>query len=72
MYELAGIYLREGMIDFDMCARFHGFWHLRIWKQYKPIIYEMRKRLGPRYYANMEYFMDTLQKYYEEHPEIVP
>jgi hypothetical protein len=72
IYEQCGIYIKEGVLDIGMMAQHMPYWALRFWRQSKDIIYEHRKRLGPSYYRNLEYFMESLQKYFEEHPELAP
>ena len=69
IYESAGINLIEGVANIDYFARHNPWWSADFWRQYKPIIYEMRKN-RPRFYQNMEYAMDSLEKYLEEHPEL--
>ena len=69
-YEICGIYLREGVIDVNMFALYQPYWSLRFWEWYKDIIYESRKRHGSSYYQNVEYAMNALSKYLEEHPEL--
>jgi hypothetical protein len=69
-YEIGGIYLREGVVDIDMFAQYQPYWNLRFWEWYKDIIYEGRKIHGPSYYRNIEYLMNALRKYFEEHPEL--
>jgi hypothetical protein len=69
-YEIYGIYLREGVVDGNMFAQYQPYWNLRFWEWYKDIIYEGRKRHDPSYYQNMEYAMNTLNKYFGEHPEL--
>ena len=72
LYEMAGIYLREGVADIEFFSLHQPHWNLRFWRQAKPIIYKQRERLGPSYFRNMEYLFDSLEKYLEEHPEIAP
>jgi hypothetical protein len=69
-YEILGIYLREGVVDVDIFARYQPYWNLRFWEWYKEIIYDRRRIHGSSYYRNMEYAMNALQKYFEEHPEL--
>ena len=69
-YEICGIYLREGVVDANMFAHYQPYWNLRFWEWYKDIIYESRNRHGSSYYQNMEYAMNALYKYFEEHPEL--
>lgn len=68
--DVAGIILREGITSIDMYAHFQLFWWLGFWRQSKPVIYEMRKDRGPSYFRNMDYLMDSLEKYIEEHPAL--
>ena len=68
--DLMGIYLKEGVLDIGMLAKFNPWWVIRFWNRYKDIVYGMRKRFGPSYFNNMDYYMESLQKYLEEHPEL--
>jgi len=72
LYEMTGIYLRQGVADVEFFAMHQPHWNLRFWRQAKPIIYKLRERLGPSHYRNMEYLFDSLEKYLEEHPELKP
>ena len=69
--DLWGIYLKEGVLDINMFAKFNPWWMKRFWKRYKPIVYEQRKNTAPDYFVHMEYYMDSIEKYVEEHPEIL-
>jgi hypothetical protein len=69
-YEICGIYLKKGIVDVDIFAQYQPYWNLRFWEWYKEIIYEHRKSYGPSYYRNMEYLMNALKEYIEEHPEL--
>jgi len=68
--DLLGIYLKRGVVDVDMFAEFNPWWYSRFWGRYKPVINSMRERLGTSYMQNMEYAMDSILKYIEEHPEL--
>ena len=68
--DLMGVYLKESVVDIGMVAKFNPWWFIGFWGRYKDIVYEMRKLVGPTYFSNMDYFMDSLQKYLEEHPEL--
>ncbi len=70
--DLMGIYLKEGVLDIEMLAKFNPWWFIRFWGSYKGIVYGQRKRFGPSYFNNMDYLMDSIQKYCEEHPELAP
>ena len=72
MLDTWGIYLEEGIFDIGIFAKAAPWYYKRFWNQYKPIIYEYRKTLGPSYYRNMEYLFDSLEKYWKEHPEHTP
>ncbi len=72
MYEMVGIYLREGVADLEFFALHNPWWNLRFWRQAKPIIYKLREKFGPAHFRNMEYTFDLLEKYFEEHPELAP
>ena len=72
MLDIWGIYLEEGIFDIGIFAKAAPWYFKRFWNQYKPIIYEYRKTLGPSYYRNIEYLFDSLEKYWEEHPELKP
>ena len=69
--DFIGIYLKKGVLDIDMFAMFNPWWYNRFWNRYKPIIHEMRKRDRPGYMINLEYLMDSLEKYLKEHPELL-
>ena len=69
-YETLGDYLREGIIDIGMFARRHTWFNLWFWEMYKDVIYDHRKRYGLSFFCSMEYLMNALQKYLEEHPEL--
>jgi hypothetical protein len=70
--DICGIYLKEGVLDIGMFAKYVPWWWREFWDQYKPIVYEWRKIHGPSYMANMEHLMDSLQEYFEEYPERAP
>jgi hypothetical protein len=72
IYEACGIYLRQGVASVEYFAEHQPYWHLRFWRQAKPIIYKQREELGSSYYRNMEYLFDSLEKYFEKHPELAP
>jgi len=72
MYENVGVNITEGVTSIDFFARHNPWYTLDFWRQSKPIIYELRKQYGPSFYRNMEYFMDSMEKYFEEHPELAP
>lgn len=72
LYEMTGIYLREGVADIKFFALHNPYWNLRFWRQAKPIIYKLRESLGSGYFQNMEYLFDSLEKYFDEHPELAP
>ena len=72
LYDTAGIYVREGVVDIDMFARYQPYWHMHFWNTYKDVIHSSRKRLGPSFFRNMEYLMEKLIEYYKEHPELGP
>ena len=69
-YETIGDYLREDIIDIGMFAGRHTWFNIWFWEMYKDVIYDHRKRFGPTFFSNMEYLMNALQKYLEEHPEL--
>jgi len=69
--DVIGIYLKKGVVDIDMFAMFNPWWYNRFWSCYKPIIHEMRKRDRLGYMINLEYLMDSLEKYLKEHPELL-
>ncbi|TFH14159.1 hypothetical protein E4H04_10710 [Candidatus Bathyarchaeota archaeon] len=71
-FEVIGINIIEGVADIDFFARHSPWFTLKFWRQSKPMIYEQRKKYGPSFYRNMEYAMDSLEKYFEEHPELAP
>ena len=71
-YDILGIYLEEGVIDVGMLAKTTPWYGMWFWNEYKPIVYEYRKRFGPSYYRNMEYAFNLMEKYFEEHPELAP
>ena len=71
IYENIGVNLRERTIDIEFVAQLNPYFQLRFWRQYKPIILEHRKKVYPGYFRNMEYFMELLEKYCEEHPELL-
>jgi len=70
--EISGIYLKESIMTIDMYAHYLPYWFLGFWRQNKPVIYKIRESVGPSYFRNMEYYMDSLEKYFEEHPELAP
>ena len=70
--EICGIYLKEGVLDIEMFAKFVPWWFRYFRDQYKPIVYDWRKIHGPSYMVNMEYLIDSLYEYLEEHPEVAP
>jgi hypothetical protein len=72
LYEMFGIYFRKGVADIEYFVMLQPFWGLRFWRQAKPIIYKQREGLGPSYFRNMEFLFDSLEKYFEEHPELAP
>ena len=72
LIEMIGIFLREGVADIEFFAMHQPYWTLRFWRQAKPIIYELRERLGSGYFRNMEYLFYSVEKYLEEHPELKP
>lgn len=69
--EICGIYLKEGVLDIGMFAKYVPWWWRDFWDQYKPIVYEWRKIHGPSYMVNMEYLIDSLYEYLKERPEVV-
>ena len=72
IYDMSGIYLKEGILTIDMAAQFAP-WHITsFWRQCKPVIYKIRERRGPTYFNNLEYYVDSMEKYFEEHPELAP
>ena len=72
VYDTAGIYVKEGVVDIDVFAQYQPYWHLRFWNDFKEVVYATRKRTGPSFFRNMEYLMKRLIEYYEEHPELAP
>jgi hypothetical protein len=65
-----GLYLKRGVVDIDMFAEFNPWWYVRFWNRYKPAVYGARERMGTSYMRNMEYVLDSIVKYVEEHPEL--
>jgi len=72
IYEMIGAYLRSGLVIIEFFILHNIFWHLRFWRQAKPIIHKQRERLGLGYFRNMEYLFECTEKYLEEHPELAP
>jgi hypothetical protein len=69
LFENLGVYIREGIVDIDMFAKFQPYWVLHFWEGYKDVIYYFRERYGPSAYRNTEYVMIALQEYLDKHPE---
>jgi hypothetical protein len=73
--DLIGIYLKEGVLDIRMIAQYQPALSLLFWKWYKPIIKEARKKrvhIGPSWFQNVDYLFNSLEKYFEENPELAP
>lgn len=71
MCDFWGIFLKNDIIDIKMISQFQPYWAPWFWEMNKEQIYESRKeRQG--FYENMEYFVNSLQKYKEENPEQAP
>jgi hypothetical protein len=72
-YEHLGTYIRMGMINIEMTARFNSWFHLWMWERFKIVVYEHRKTSGIKnYYYQWEYFYNRLKEYLEKHPEMAP
>ena len=72
-YEHWGTYIRMGMINIEMLARFNPWFHLWMWERFKDVVYEHRKTSGIKnYYYQWEYLYNRLKEYLEKHPEMSP
>jgi len=72
-FELAGIYLKNGLIDIEMVAQLHPYLFLWFWEMNRDEIYDFRNRRNVKnFYQNTEYAYNALKKYFEEHPELAP
>jgi len=69
--DIAGIYIKEDVFDIGMFAKYNPLWFFDFWDRYKPIIDEWRKIHGQGYLVYTEYLIKILQKYYNEHPELL-
>jgi hypothetical protein len=70
-----GIYLKEGVLDIRMIAQYQPALMLLFWKWCKPILQESRKKrmhIGSSFYQNVDYLFNSLEKYFEGHPELAP
>ena len=72
VFDYAGLYLEKGVLDIGLFSKTTPWFLKRFWNQYKPIIHENRKALGPSYYRNMEYLFESVEKYWQQHPELAP
>jgi hypothetical protein len=43
IFEMAGIYIREGVASIEFFTQHQPYWHLLFWRQNKPIIYKQRE-----------------------------
>ena len=72
-YEHWGTYVRMGMINIEMIARFNVWFHLSMWERFRDVVYEHRKTSGIKnYYYQWEYLYNRLRDYLDKHPEIAP
>ena len=73
LYEMLGVYVRNGIMDIEMFAQIQPYYQMRWWEMNKEQIYDSRERMfGPSYYRNVEYLMNAVQEYLKEHPEYTP
>lgn len=70
--EFAGLFIKEGVLDIRFFEQFQPWSIPLVWNKYKSIIQESRKMFGPTYYQNLEYLANSLEKYFEENPELAP
>jgi len=76
LMERVGSLLKRGLIDVEPIAISGSTARTIIdeWEDYRSVIYKLRQTdtISKRSFNMWEYLYDTLMKYFEEHPELLP
>jgi hypothetical protein len=68
-FEGLGVLLKRKLIDASVPWDLFGTYLFQFWDKYIPIVYELRRNIGPDFCIWTEHLVNEVRRYSVEHPE---